>query len=463
MDSAFVDSRGPAKSSVLAKVTSFVSTYWKAVVSVFLPFAAGYFLSYFFRTINAVLAATLTKELALSASDLGLMTAIYFLTFAIIQLPLGILLDRFGPRRVQSGMLLITAAGAALFAGSDRFELLILGRALIGLGAAGALIGGLKAIVLCFPKERVSLFNGCFVMLGTLGAVAATLPADWLLSFLSWRTLLALAGGATALLALITFVAVPEFASSAPEQRGVRSIGLDGIYSDLRFWRLAPLSTLCISTAWAIQGLWAERWLTDVDGFSRLSVVRHLFAMAVALSAAALLLGIGADRMRRWGIAPRTILGAAALVFVSAELVLIFDAHIHSYLPWILVAGMGAGTVLSYSILAEYFPKEVAGQANAALNVFHIGGAFALQEFIGWVVDRWAENGGHYPPVAYKTALLLVVIFQVLSIAWFSQFDQKLRAIGPKVFPRLFPDLEFARRPTRGDQTQCRSNSTDQR
>ena len=167
-----------------------VATYWRPLFLVFLPFSAGYFLSYFFRTINAVLATALTNELGLNVSELGLMTAVYFLTFAIIQLPLGILLDRYGPRRVQGLLLFVTAAGAALFASANRLDVLIVARALIGLGAAGALIAGLKAIVSCFPKERVPLLNGWFVMLGTLGAVAATSPAEWLLGYIEWRTLL---------------------------------------------------------------------------------------------------------------------------------------------------------------------------------------------------------------------------------------------------------------------------------
>jgi MFS family permease len=421
----------PTESSMRRRAVAALGAYWRPVLLVFLPFSAGYFLSYFFRTINAVLASALTKELGLSASELGLMTGVYFLTFAIVQLPLGILLDRFGPRRVQSAFLLLTAAGATLFAATDRFEILIAARALIGLGAAGALIAGLKAIVLCFPRERVPLLNGCFIMLGTLGAVAATSPAEWLLTFVGWRTLLDWAAATTAAVAILIFAVVPDLTLSAPGRSEAWSGSLTRIYHDWRFWRLAPLSTMCISTAWAIQGLWAERWLVDVDGLDRPTVVRHLLVMAIALSAGALLLGICADRLRAMRIQPRGILGAAALLFISSELVLIVDPHSLSYLPWALVAAMGAGTVLSYSILAEYFPKEIAGQANAALNVFHIGGAFVLQEFIGWVIDRWPAHGGYYPSIAYKTALALVIGLQLIAIAWFAQFDQKLRTAAP--------------------------------
>jgi MFS family permease len=97
---------------------------------------------------------------------------------------------------------------------------------------------------------------------------------------------------------------------------------------------------------------------------------------------------------------------------------------------------MGAGTVLSYSILAQYFPKEIAGRANAALNLFHIGGAFVLQEAIGWIINRWPTHSGHYPAIAYKAALALVIILQIVAILWFARIDQKLRTVFSKVIRR---------------------------
>ena len=411
-----------------------IGTYWRPIVLVFLPFAAGYFLSYFFRTINAVIAGQLTAELGLDASHLGLMTSVYFLTFAAIQLPLGVLLDRFGPRRVQSGLLLVAAGGAAVFAASDQFAALVVGRALIGFGVAGALIAGLKAIVSWFPKERILLFNGCFIMLGTLGAICATSPAAWLLEYIGWRGLLEVMAAVTAATALIIFFVVPD--PPLPNVPNNSSGGLRAIFSNRRFWRLAPLSTMCISTAWAVQGLWAGPWLADVDGLPRASVVMHLFVMAVTLSTAALLLGIGADRLRTRGIQTQTILGYAALLFVAAESLLILDVRSVSYASWAVVAGMGAGTVLSYSILAQYFSKEIAGRANAALNVFHIGGTFVLQEVIGWIINQWPAHSGHYPAIAYKAALGLMIVMQIIAILWFAQFDQKLQTFVARVIGR---------------------------
>jgi hypothetical protein len=123
------------------------------VMRVFLPFAIGYYLSYLFRTINALIAAPLTLEIGLDAGELGLLTSVYFLTFAAAQIPIGILLDRFGPRQIQSVLLIAAALGAALFAVADNYLLLFVARALVGLGVAASLTAGLKALVLWFPKE----------------------------------------------------------------------------------------------------------------------------------------------------------------------------------------------------------------------------------------------------------------------------------------------------------------------
>jgi MFS family permease len=190
------------------------------------------------------------------------------------------------------------------------------------------------------------------------------------------------------------------------------------VYADPRFWRLAPLSATCIGTSWALQGLWAATWLSDVEGLDRPELLQHLLVMAIALSLGALLWGVAVDRLRRHGVGPRTLLGLVAMMFIAAQLALILRLPLPSYVPWIVVAAIGAGTVLSYAILAEYFPTELAGRANAALNLFHIGGAFVVQYMTGLVVQLWAPIDGHYPGVAYQTAFAFNVGLQVVAGVW---------------------------------------------
>jgi MFS family permease len=394
---------------------------WRLILCVFLPFVAAYYLSFLFRTINATVAGTLTAEFGLGAGDLGLLTSVYYLTFAAAQIPIGILLDRYGPGRIQSAVMVAAALGAALFALSDNFWLLLSGRALIGLGVAASLTAGLKALVLWFPKERIPLLNGLMVMLGALGALTATLPAEFLLVLVGWRGLFELLALVSAGCALVIYLVVPEMPAAISGAGRPTTGGLKMIYADPRFWRLAPLSATCIGTAWALQGLWAAPWLSDVEGLDRPELLQHLLVMAIALSLGALLWGVAVDRLRRRGVGPRGLLGLVATMFIVAQLALILRLPLPSYVPWIVVAAVGAGTVLSYAILAEYFLTELAGRTNAALNLFHIGGAFVVQYVTGLVVQLWAPTDGHYPEIAYQTAFAFNVSLQIAAAIWFAR------------------------------------------
>ena len=384
--------------------------------SVFLPFAASYYLSYFFRTINALVSSRLTSDFDLGARSLGLLTSVFFLS-AFFQVPIGVLVDRHGTRRVQSGLLLLAAFGAAVFSLGSEVWVLVLGRALVGLGAGAAVFIGFKAIATWYPPERLALMNGCYVMVGALGAVTATAPAEALVTSIGWRGLFETFAFVTAICAAITFVIVPDRAKNQPEPR---TSNLRAILRDIRLWRLAPLSTMCISTAWAFQGLWAAPWMEDVENLDRPAIVRHLFIMAVALSLGSLALGAGAHLLRKRGVRAQDFLLMVTGLFVAAELALILAVPTSSYLLWAIIASLGGASVLTYAILPEFFPTNMIGQANAVLSSCHIAGAFFLQYTTGFVVNLWAGHGGHYPPIAYRMAFALIVVLQIAAAVWFA-------------------------------------------
>ena len=415
----------PGRSAVEREEASRATSLARVVLLVLLPFVSGYYLSYLYRSINALISEALVSEFALSPGNLGFLTATYFLAFGLIQLPLGVWLDRFGPRRVQAVLLSIAAAGAALFASADGFLALALGRGLIGLGVAGALMAGLKAIVLWFPAERIALANGWFIMLGALGAVTATAPAEIVLAHMGWRGVFAVLAAVTAVSALVILLVVPERRHSATPGTPAHALSIVAIYRDPRFWRLAPLSASCIGSAWALQGLWAAPWLTDVEELERPVVVTHLFVMALALSASALLLGIGADRLRRRGTPLPATLAVATGAAILAQLALVLRWPVPVWLPWVTIAATGAGTVLSYAILSEMFPKSASGRANGALNLLHVTAAFAIQYAIGLVVQQWPAEDGHYPPEAYQAALGLNLVLQAAAFLWFIRPERK--------------------------------------
>ena len=395
--------------------------WWRLILAVFLPFAAGYYLSFLFRTINAAISPALSSEFGLDAAKTGLLAAVYFLVLAGVQIPIGVLLDRFGPRRVQSVLLVMAAGGATLFGTATGFAELFVARGMIGLGVAASLMAGLKAVVIWFPKERIALVNGCMVMLGSLGAVTATAPTDWVLDWIGWRSLFEVLTFATIAIAAFTYFAVPDSATHSTSSKTSRKqLTLRSVYSDARFLRVAPLSAVCIGSSWALQSLWAAPWLTDVERLDRQSLMTQLFIMALGISLGALLLGVMADRLRRRGITAEVLLVAMGGVFIVAELAVILRVPMPSLLPWCVMSVMGAATVLSYAMIADYFPQGLAARANGALNLAHFGAAFAVQYGIGLIVGQWSSQDGHYPVIAYQLAFGIIVAFQAAALLWFA-------------------------------------------
>ena len=388
---------------------------------VFLPFAAGYLLSYLFRTVNGPIGDRLIAEFHLNAAQLGLLTSAYFLTFSAFQLPLGILIDHFGPRRVQLVLCLVAACGALLFAVADNTPTLIAGRALIGLGTAGGLVAGLKALNSAVPHERLLVMNGFYVMCGGIGAMAGTYPVSWATAWLGWRGTFVLLAGLTFLVSLAMAGVVPERQSAAkpePWRETLRALG--GIARTAAFWRLAPLSASVIGTAFAVHGLWAARWMSDVDGMARQSVTFELLAMGAGLTIGAATLGLLANRLRQHGVSMSTLFGGACATFLLIQIMILIHTEIPELVLWTCFAVFGAMTVLSYSMLADLFESGLIGRANSALNVLHLTAAFVLQLSLGAIANHWAPNVfGQYPIVAYRAAFALPIALQVLALGWF--------------------------------------------
>ncbi len=181
-----------------------------SLVRIFIPFALGYFLSYLYRVVNAVIAPDLISEIGMGPSDLGLLTSAYFLTFAAFQLPLGMLLDHYGPRKTEASLLIFAALGAFVFALSTSTIGLIAGRALIGFGVSACLMAAFKAYSIWLPRERLPLVNGFQMAAGGLGALSGTVPVEAALSITDWRGVFQVLGLITLVAAAAIFFVVPK-------------------------------------------------------------------------------------------------------------------------------------------------------------------------------------------------------------------------------------------------------------
>ncbi len=385
-----------------------------------LPFAMGYLLSYLFRTAAGSIGEQLVGAFDLGAPGLGLLTATYFLFFAACQLPVGVLLDRFGPRSVQPALMGVAAMGMLQFALAGGMPGLLIGRALIGIGTAGALMAGLKALSLAVPTECLALANGCMVMFGGLGAMASTVPVALLAGWLGWRGMFFMLAAANLAVAAWIRATPPSPRAAGPQSWGDAIAGMALILRDPAFWRLAPLSSMVIGTAFALHGPWAARWMGDVDGVEPDDVTWFMLLMGGSLTLGAGTIGLAANALRQRGITTRSLFGAAAAVFALVQACLLLRGPLPDWLLWAIMAAFGAMTVLSYSIVADLFPPALTGRANGALNVLHIGGAFVLQGGIGAVIGLWGrDRAGQYSAQGYETALALPLVLQVAALLWF--------------------------------------------
>ncbi|MDH3739040.1 MAG: MFS transporter [Alphaproteobacteria bacterium] len=393
--------------------------YW-LVARVFLPFALGYFFSYLYRAVNAVIGPALVDELGLSAGGLGLLTSAYFIAFAVAQLPLGFFLDSHGPRRTEAVLLVVAAAGALVFSLGEGLWGLVLGRAMIGVGVAACLMASFKAMSEWFPREKLPLANGFIMASGGLGVFTATAPTQFVVAEIGWRYGFVALAIATLAAALILWTAVPE----RPRETGGGSVaeqigGLREIYGSLAFWRIAPVTALTQGTFLAIQTLWAGPWLRDVAGLDPVAVSFTLLYGAVGFVFGNIAVGFIAMRLGRRGVAPIVVVGVGMAAFLVMQLLVIGEWVAAPRVLWFVFGMLGSVGVLSFAVLTHEFPAHLTGRASTGMNLLVFSSAFALQWGIGEIINLWpsAADGG-YAASGYQTAFVISLALQTVALGW---------------------------------------------
>ena len=396
------------------------------IMTVLVPFGIGYYMSYLFRTVNAIISPQLVADVGLTPGDLGLMTSAYFITFALVQLPLGIILDRFGPRKVQAALLIVAAIGASLFAfGNDAITLAV-GRGLIGIGVSGCLMAALKANVLWFPSEKIPLVNGIIFAFGTFGALSTTVPLEILVQTVDWRTVFWWLSGISVLSAVLIYALVPEKAYTA--QAGVAEqsafagqiADLKQVYCSAFFWRLSFMVLLHNGVFLSYQALWAAPWLRDVAGLDRNGVAEAMLMFNVGMFAGVLSIGLLAERLQKHGIP--TIVPAVAGIAISIIIQVMFASAWVAY-PAILclVWGyFGSSSTLAYAVLNQHFPQNLTGRVNTAQNMLTFIAAFAVQWLAGVIIGSYpAPSAGLYSADGHQMTLIIFICIEIAGLAYF--------------------------------------------
>ncbi len=384
---------------------------------IFLPFAAGYYFSYFLRNVNAVIAPELTRELGVSAADLGLLTSAYLLAFGAVQLPLGLALDRYGARRVEVFLLLFAAAGCALFAVGTSLTQLAIARALIGLGVSACLMASFKAFSQWFGIERQASLNAAIMAAGGLGALTASTPLAWAIPQFGWRAVfvaLAVAGLAVA----AAIFSTPEKAGSTQgDPLRVQLAGLAEVLTSRIFWRYAPQSTLITGGFLAMQGLWAVPWLMNFSGLERPAAADHLLMMGSGMLVGFLCIAFGVVPLARRGVSALRLLQVGMGLGLLATLLIVLGIG-PSRVLWFCFGMVFSVGNLAYALLQGHYAGKLAGRLNTALNLMVFIGAFVMQWGFGAAVDL-LQAAGQTPHAAYQTTFAALLVLQVVSWLWF--------------------------------------------
>ncbi|MBM2766648.1 MFS transporter [Burkholderia anthina] len=389
-------------------------------VRVLALFALGYFVSYVFRGVNLGFAPFVTHELGLSAADLGLLTSLYFLGFAGAQIPAGVLLDHFGPRRVTAGMLLFAAAGAAVFGVAHDLGTMMIGRLLIGVGVSVCLGAAFKALAQHFPVGRLPLVNGLVMAVGGLGGVAVGTPLTWLLGLTSWRVI---CGG----LAVLTIAVAAAIGLGAPEAERPRHQG--GLVSQFKgtwhilssgaFWKISSFSIVTQGVFYAMQSLWVGPYLRDVAGFDAPRAARLVSVLGFAMMAGCVGFGAAARMLERRGVSVQAFCGAGMALFVVTQIAIIARVPLPPAVLWAAYGMFGGVGILTYAVLAGHFPAQLIGRANTTLTLVIFVLIFAFQIGIGAVLSHWPAVDGHYPAAAHVTAWSMLLALQLASAVWY--------------------------------------------
>ena len=389
------------------------------LIRVVLPFLAGYYLSYVYRAVNAVLGPALVAEFGISAAQLGLLTGMYYFAVGMFQIPLGVLLDRFGPRRVNGSLLLIAAAGALFFARAASFGELAAGRALIGLGVSACLMASMQAFVLWFRPERMSTMIALAYSMGGLGALSASAPLELALRHFDWRQIFDALAGATLALSAVFFLLVPEH-SLQRKPAGLREqvAGLARIARDGAYWRVAFAIGANQCAVVALFTLWITAWLRDVAGFDRAAAAQGLAVVSVALIAGYFFFGRLADGFARRGRSQLPLFAAGVAGSLACLGLLALNVTAGAVLLWAGFVFCGTGATLAHSIVTRRYPRDMAGRVNTTLNTFTFLGVFVGQWGTGVILNLWPQTAAGYDPRGYSYALGTLWLVQLLGLAW---------------------------------------------
>lgn len=397
---------------------------------VFWVLAVQYLLVYFHRVSPAVVASDLIKSFDISGTSLGVLASAYFYSYGAMQIPVGILSDRWGAKRVIILFSLIAAFGSVLFGVSRSFGLAVISRISVGLGVSAIFIATMKTLAHWFRTMEYARISGTLMSIGGAGWFIATTPLAMTSQAFGWRTSFIAIGFISLIMVLITWrviadrpgekglpeIVEPINTAFKQDHRGIRDIGL--IFRHRHFWAIAIWFTFRGGALFGFFGLWAGPYLVDVYGLSKHATGGILSMVAFAMLFLSPVLGHLSDKTFS---SRKKILVGTSIINVLCWLAMALNYNKLSlsglYIIFFLM-GITISSVGTIAIIAtkEFFPPEIAGTSMGTMNVFPFIGGLIFQPLLGYILDKAGKAGGVYVASGYQTIIWILFIASIIAL-----------------------------------------------
>ena len=401
-----------------------------AAVRIVATLCSVYVVSQFFRASHAVVAPDLARDLMLTPGDLGLLTGAFFVSFGAAQIPIGMLLDRFGPRRTVSSLLLFAVAGAVLFARADGLAALTVARICMGVGCAGVLVGSLVVCARWFPPDRYATFAGIIIGGGETGHLLAATPFASLAESVGWRNAFLIAAGVAAVLTVVAWVGVRDAPpGEARDDTAGESLGdmLRGVGEALRMPAIGPVLAIAFvgySSALCVFGLWGAPMLNDVYGLDAIARGNVMLIMAAAMLAGSLSYGPMDRRFdTRKGV---VMVSCGALATAFLILALLDRPPLWAVTVLFAVIGyLGGHRVAMMAHGRSLFPARLVGRGVTTVNTSLVAGVAVMQIATGLLVGGFADGGSTAPAIAYRAAFGFIACVLIAAMVVYRRAEDR--------------------------------------
>ena len=394
---------------------------------IMLVLCAGYTVSQFLRTSIGVLSPNMMNDFNINPNDMGLLGGVFFLSFAIFQIPAGILIDRFGPRKVMSSVIIFAVLGSIIFALSNSFYSLLIGRIFMGLGCSICLMGSLVLITRWRDTNQFSKLAGIILAVGGIGGLLATTPLSYFSELYGWRLSFWLSAAVTFFVMLLYYFVLEDRDTGLFINKKNKSISPKNLFFVLKernFKFMIPMSLMSYSSLVVILGLWGAPYLKDIHGLDSIERGKILMLMAISWNIGSFVFG----RLRSiFGSYKRVVIfGSIGVIFLL--FVLSFISNINSTYLYILFCILGFFGAFSVALISHYqvlFDKEYMGRALSTANFFNFGGVFFIQWLTGKIIFIMGGNSSGAPIEAYRSAFLFVAILLLVSLCIYLFTNEK--------------------------------------